>query len=182
MRKNRKPITFPCMTPILVPAGQVIANDYNPNQVAKPELELLAISIEEDGVTQPIVVYLDSENGVYVVVDGFHRFLVLTQWFKCAEIPVVVIDKPMAERMASTIRHNRARGKHRVDMMAVLVGKLRRMGKTETEIARNLGMEAEEVLRLQQTGGIASAFAGKGYSRVWVVADKKEDHDEDHAE
>lgn len=173
VRKNRKPILFPCMSVVLVPATSVVANDYNPNQVASPELELLAISIEEDGVTQPIVVYCDDDAGHYVVVDGFHRFLVLTQWFKCAQIPVVVIDKPIGERMASTIRHNRARGKHRVDMMVLLVGKLRDLGKTDTEIAHALGMEAEEVLRLQQAGGIASSFRGKGYSRAWERVNRK---------
>lgn len=177
MRKNRKLITFPCMTPVLVPAEKVVANDYNPNQVAAPEMELLAISLEEDGVTQAIVVYCDAESDRYVIVDGFNRFVVLTRWFRCTEIPVVIIDKPLAERMASTIRHNRARGKHRVDMMAILVEKLIGLGVTDSEIAHGLGMEAEEVMRLRQTTGIAGAFAGRGYSRAWVRVNGEESQD-----
>lgn len=160
-------ITFPCMNPELVPANKVISNDYNPNQFAHPEMELLAHSIEEDGLTQPIVVFYDRDSDVYIVVDGFHRFILLKSRFKCNMIPVVVIEKDITERMASTIRHNRARGKHRVDLMSLLVEKLLKLGRSEKEIARHLGMEAEEVLRLKQATGLAALFKGHPYARAW---------------
>lgn len=163
----RKQITFPCMRPILVPADKVISNDYNPNQVAHPEMELLAHSIEEDGLTQPIVVFHDKESDRYIVIDGFHRFVLLKDRFQCSQIPVVVIEKEISERMASTIRHNRARGVHRVDLMVILVEKLLKLGRSELEIAEHLGMEAEEVLRLKQATGLAALFKGQPYSRAW---------------
>lgn len=163
-----KTITFPCLNARLVPAHKVIANDYNPNSVATPEMKLLAHSIEEDGVTQPVVTYYDQETDLYIVVDGYHRFTILTQWFKLPEIPVVVIEKEIKDRMASTIRHNRARGKHKVDMMSVMVEKLLKLGWGDTEIAKHLGMGAEEVLRLKQMTGLAGLFKGQPYSRSWI--------------
>jgi len=161
-------ITFPCCHVQMVTAVKVVSNDYNPNNVATPEMDLLALSIEEDGVTQPIVVVYDPVLDLYVVVDGFHRYTILTKRFKCPEIPVVVIDKSINDRMASTIRHNRARGKHKVDMMSVLVEKLLKLGWSDTDIAKQLGMEAEEVLRLKQMTGLAGLFKGQGYSRSWT--------------
>lgn len=152
----------------LVPAEKVVSNDYNPNFVATAEMKLLAHSIEEDGLTQPIVTFYDAEADVYVVVDGFHRYTLLKDHFGCPEIPVVVIDKPIQDRMASTIRHNRARGKHRVDMMSVLVEKLLGLGWSDIQIAKHLGMEAEEVLRLKQLTGYASLFKDQEYSHAWV--------------
>lgn len=166
-RKATAHITFPCLQAKLVPADKVVANDYNPNSVARPEMELLAQSIETDGVTQPVVTVYDPEADLYIVVDGFHRYTILTTWFNLKTIPVVVLDKPMTDRMASTIRHNRARGKHQVDLMAVLVARLRGLGWDDLDIARHLGMEAEEVLRLKQQTGLADLFAGQPYSRAW---------------
>lgn len=166
-----KTITFPCLQARLVPAAKVVANDYNPNSVASPEMDLLAHSIEEDGVTQPIVTFYDPELDLYIVVDGFHRYTVLTKRFKCLEIPVVVIEKTIQERMASTIRHNRARGKHQVELMSEMVLKLLKLGWEDTEIAKHLGMPAEELLRLKQQTGLAQLFAGQGYSKSWTVPD-----------
>ena len=162
-----KQITFPCLSARLVPAGKVQANDYNPNHVASPEMKLLAHSIEEDGVTQPVVTFYDADIDRYIVIDGYHRYTILTKWFKLPEIPVVVVDKPIQDRMASTIRHNRARGKHQVDMMSVMVEKLLKLGWADIDIARHLGMEAEEVLRLKQMTGLAGLFANQPYSRSW---------------
>ena len=167
----KKTIAFPCLNTRLVPAAKVVANDYNPNSVASPEMKLLAHSIQEDGVTQPVVTYYDPEADLYVVVDGYHRYTILTQWFKLPEIPVVIIEKDIKDRMASTIRHNRARGKHKVDMMSVLVEKLLKLGWADVEIARHLGMEAEEVLRLKQMTGLAGLFKGQPYSRSWTPLD-----------
>ena len=155
-----------------VPASKVKANDYNPNRTARPEMALLVKSIEEDGVTQPIVTFYDSKEDTYIVVDGFHRYSVLTQEQKRDFVPVVVIDKPIQDRMASTIRHNRARGKHQVDLMGELVETLLKLGWEDTKIAEHLGMEAEEVLRLRQTARIATQLSAKHYSKSWEFDDE----------
>lgn len=166
-RKAKKQITFPVMQVMMVPANKVVANDYNPNKVAPQEMELLARSIEEDGFTQPVVTCHDEERDYYIVVDGFHRYTILTEWFGCPEIPIVVIHKGIKERMAATVRHNRARGKHTVDLMADLVVGLLRNGWKDLDIAKHLGMEAEEVLRLKAQTGYAELFAKREYSRSW---------------
>jgi len=155
-----------------VPADKVVANEYNPNKVAPPEMRLLHISIQEDGYTQPIVCFYDGDNDQYVVVDGFHRTRVGTEKRDIRErihgyLPVVVIDKPLDERMASTIRHNRARGKHAVSPMSDLVATLYRGGWADDRIAKELGMELDEVLRLKQITGLPEIFADREYSRAW---------------
>jgi ParB-like chromosome segregation protein Spo0J len=166
-----KTITFPCLQARLVPTSKVVANEYNPNKVARPEMELLADSIEADGVTMPIVVYHDKEHDQYVVVDGFHRYMLLRDRYQCPEIPVTVIDKPISERMASTIRHNRARGKHQVDLMGEIVRALAAQGWADDEIAKHLGMTYEELLRLKQVVGIAKAIKYKDYGRAWEAVE-----------
>ncbi len=158
-----------------VPIDKVIANTYNPNKVAPPEMRLLELSIWEDGYTQPVVTYYDEERDLYVVVDGFHRYQILKTSKRIRErekglLPVVVIDKPMGDRIASTIRHNRARGSHDIDLMSDLVAELHRLGKTDTWIAKHLGMDADEVLRLKQIGGLADLFRNEEFSRSWDVA------------
>lgn len=155
----------------MVPTEKVVANDYNPNKVARVEMELLAQSIEQDGVTQPIVTFYDAARDLYIVVDGFHRHTLLTQKFKCPMVPVVVIDKPLRERMASTIRHNRARGKHQVELMGQLVAKLIEEGFDDWEIASRLGMEGEEVLRLRQQVKAATMLANSQYGRSWAMTE-----------
>ena len=163
-----KKIQFPVMAVKMVPAEKVQANDYNPNRVASPEMELLKISILADGVTQPIVTFYDVQLDTYIVIDGFHRYTVLTKHFKCPEVPVVVVDKPIQDRMASTVRHNRARGKHQVGLMSDLLVSMLKAGMTDAQIAKNLGMSAEEVLRLKQQTGIAGLFKGQSHSMAWV--------------
>lgn len=156
---SAKPITFPCMDVQLVPAHKVVSNDYNPNRVASDEHRLLNHSIVSYGVTQPIVVVADPLLDRYVVVDGFHRYMVLTQHLHCDEIPVVVLNKTVSERMAATVRHNRARGHHHVNLMAALVASLRNQGWADIEIATQLGMEDEELLRLMQSRGLTGGGA-----------------------
>lgn len=151
-----------------VKASDVVANDYNPNRVAKPEMRLLKKSIEADGVTMNIVVFHDRENGKYEVVDGFHRWTVLTKLMKLDYVPVSLIDKPLVDRMASTIRHNKARGKHEVDLTADMLRKTLDMGRTETQITDDWGMEGEGVLRIKQHGGIGSHYANQPHSKAWV--------------
>lgn len=153
-----------------VPADRVQANDYNPNAVASPEMKLLEHSVRTDGFTQPIVVAPDGDR--YVVVDGFHRSRVGTEVADIRErtggyLPVVVLDKSIQERMASTIRHNRARGKHQVDLMGELVRELVQRGWGDAQIAEHLGMSFEELLRLKQLVGIARLFAAPEYSKSW---------------
>lgn len=166
-----KPITFPCMKPQMIEVTKIEANNYNPNKVARQEMKLLVISISEDGVTQPIVAYQDNEK--YIIVDGFHRFLVLRDYFKCDKIPCVVIEKDLSNRMASTIRHNRARGKHQVASMVDVVSKLILEGWSDAEVAHKLGMEAEEVFRLKLASGAASLFKDKDFSRSWKNIEEK---------
>ena len=151
----------------------VVANDYNPNSVAPPEMELLRLSINNDGFTQPIVSM--AVNGHVEVVDGFHRNRVGTE---CEDIkkrvhgylPIVKIRKTQEgknDRVASTIRHNRARGKHRVDGMSEIVADLKKRNWSDRKIAKELGMDQDEVLRLSQITGLTELFANKEFSEAW---------------
>jgi ParB-like chromosome segregation protein Spo0J len=152
---------------------QVHANDYNPNSVAPPEMKLLEHSISNDGYTQPIVTW--SRDGLNEVVDGFHRHRVgkeseLVRSRVHGYLPVVVINderQDKGDRMASTIRHNRARGEHRVDSMAEIVVELKRRFWSDEKIAKELGMEPDEVLRLTQVTGLAGLFADQEFSTAW---------------
>lgn len=151
----------------------VHANDYNPNSVAPPEMELLRVSIESDGYTQPIVTMPD--NSAYEVVDGFHRHRVGKE---CQDIntrvhgrlPIVAINESRmdkGDRIAATIRHNRARGKHKIDSMSEIVLDLRRRNWSDEKISRELGMEPDEVLRLAQITGLAEMFKDQDFSQAW---------------
>lgn len=151
----------------------VFANDYNPNSVAPPEMELLHTSIQEDGYTQPIVVW--QHDGLYEVVDGFHRNRVGKEYADITErihgyLPVVVINndrEDKGDRIASTIRHNRARGKHKVEAMSDIVLDLKKRNWSDAKIAKELGMDADEVLRLAQIQGLAEMFADREFSQAW---------------
>jgi len=150
-----------------VPVESVYANEYNPNSVAPPEMKLLQHSIESDGFTQPIVVW-QTDDG-YEVVDGFHRHLVGIK-LGLTHLPVVMINNDRADRgdrIASTIRHNRARGKHQVGGMSEIVQELSRRNWSEKRIAAELGMEPDEVLRLKQITGLAELFADADFSEAW---------------
>jgi ParB-like chromosome segregation protein Spo0J len=153
----------------------VYANDYNPNSVAPPEMELLRLSISNDGYTQPIV-SMDNNNGTREVIDGFHRNRVGKE---CQDIqkrvngylPVVTIRESQSDinsRVASTIRHNRARGKHKVESMSEIVVDLKKRNWSDEKISKELGMDRDEVLRLCQISGITELFSDKDYSMGWV--------------
>lgn len=162
-----------------VPAEKVKANDYNPNSVAPPEMELLETSIWEDGYTQPVVTYYDAENDMYIVVDGFHRYTVLMTSMRIylreqGFLPVVVIDKQLGDRMASTIRHNRARGTHSIELMSNIVAELVEMGKGDRWICQHIGMSADELLRLKQITGVAALFANRDFSDSWEAEDDED--------
>lgn len=155
-----------------VDSEKVQANDYNPNSVAKPEMDLLRRSIEADGYTQPIVTWL-REDGVYEVVDGFHRHLVGKE-MGLTHLPIVIVNGESTDRndrMASTIRHNRARGKHKIGSMSDIVVELSRRNWSDQKIAKELGMDADEVLRLKQVSGLADLFESEDFSEAWEPED-----------
>lgn len=158
-----------------VKSGNVYANDYNPNSVAPPEMELLKTSILEDGYTQPIVTY--PEDNKFTVVDGFHRNRVGREISEVSQklngyLPVVKIKPSQSDRnnrIASTIRHNRARGKHKVESMSDIVIELARRNWSDEKIAKNLGMDSDEVLRLKQITGLADMFSDADFSKAWDI-------------
>jgi len=166
-----------------VKCDDVIANDYNPNKVAPPEMELLEISIMNDGYTQPVVTF--PNNGKIEVVDGFHR----TRVSKESKIvknrvlgytPTVIIRKEQSDkndRIASTIRHNRARGKHQIDAMSEIVLELKNRNWKNERIARELGMDEEEILRLCQISGLQDIFKDDDFSKSWDSSDSIHDYE-----
>ena len=169
-----KNFVSPVYNVLAVPVEKVKANDYNPNKVAPPEMKLLELSIWEDGFTQPVVCYYDKDADEYIVVDGFHRYTVLKTSERIfarekGKLPVVVIDKELGERIASTIRHNRARGSHNVDLMSNIVAELLELGKSDAWICRNIGMSADALLRLKQVTGLAAMFKDDEFTISWVV-------------
>ena len=166
--------TEPVDCVIWVKTDNVHANDYNPNSVAAPEMELLRLSIENDGFTQPVVSMKD-EDGMIEVIDGFHRNRVAKE---CEDItkrlhgylPVVSIRKSQSDlnnRVASTIRHNRARGKHKVENMSDIVVDLKKRNWSPSKISKELGMDSDEVLRLSQISGLVEMFQDKDFSMAW---------------
>lgn len=163
-----------------IPVEKLRANEYNPNSVAPPEMELLYDSIKEDGYTMPIVVYYHAQDDMYEIVDGFHRYSIMLKYKDIYEregglLPCSVIEKPIGERIASTIRHNRARGSHNVELMSNIVAELTEMGKSEGWISKHLGMSVDEILRLKQITGIAALFKDKEFSKSWE-AQKTDGH------
>lgn len=154
-------------------ADKIQANDYNPNAVAPPEMELLRHSINNDGYTQPVVTWMNEEN--IEVIDGFHRTRVCKEFEDVKTrvhgyLPVVTIKDDCTgrnDRIASTIRHNRARGKHRIDSMSDIVVELKKRNWSDKKIAKELGMDQDEVLRLCQITGLAEMFADKDFSEAW---------------
>lgn len=166
---------------VWVPAASVTANDYNPNSVAPPEMKLLERSINEDGFTQPIVSW--KRNGIYEVVDGFHRSRVgkesaVVRKRTHGYLPVTVVNGTrldLGDRMASTIRHNRARGKHKVEAMSDIVVELKRRNWSDQKIGDQLGMDPDEVLRLSQITGLAELFSDAEFSASWDIDDPPEE-------
>ena len=170
----------PVYNVLRIHVDKIQANDYNPNSVAPPEMALLETSIWEDGYTQPVVTFYDSENDKYIVVDGFHRYTVLKTSKRIFEreegfLPIVVINKEIGDRMASTIRHNRARGSHNLDLMSNIVAELVEMGKGDVWICKHIGMSIDELLRLKQITGLASLFLNESFSKTWNVKDLEDE-------
>lgn len=152
-----------------VPIEKIRANAYNPNVVAPPEMGLLELSIWEDGYTMPCVCYYLSDEDKYELVDGYHRFLIMKMSERIRErekglLPVAVINKDQSNRMASTIRHNRARGTHNIELMTNIVGELKKAGMSDAWIMKNIGMDRDELLRFKQISGLAALFADRNFS------------------
>ena len=159
-----------------IPIEKIQANAYNPNSVAPPEMKLLYQSIKEDGYTMPIVCYYLPDVDKYEIVDGFHRYTTMLEHKDIYEreegcLPVSVIDKPISDRMASTIRHNRARGSHDIGLMTNIVAELVEAGMSDAWILKNIGMDADELLRLKQISGLAALFKDKEFSKSLVASE-----------
>ena len=155
-----------------VPIEKVQANDYNPNSVARAEMGLLYISVKHDGYTQPCVTYYDAELDKYIIVDGFHRYFIMKtnddiMQSTGGRLPVVVIDKSINERMASTVRHNRARGKHSVSGMSNMIFEMLENGWSDAEICNELGLQVEELVRLKHLTGFSKLFEDVEYRKAW---------------
>lgn len=155
-----------------VPIDDVMPNDYNPNSVAKKEMGLLYKSIKHDGYTQPVVTIYDEERKKYIIVDGFHRYFTCKQNEDIRKrnngmLPIVVIKKDINERMAATIRHNRARGEHSIKGMSNMVFNMLQNGWQDNEICNHLGMEADEILRLKHITGFSKLFKDVEYQKAW---------------
>ncbi len=162
----------PAYSVIAVPIDRIVPNSYNPNAVAPPEMKLLYQSIKEDGYTMPIVCYYVKSKDLYVIVDGFHRYRVMKEYPDIYErekgmLPVSVIDKPLSYRMASTIRHNRARGSHDVDLMSNIIKELHEIGRSDAWISKHLGMDRDEILRLKQITGLTALFKDIDFGQAW---------------
>lgn len=153
-----------------IPIEHIHANAYNPNHVAPPEMKLLYESIKEDGYTMPIVVY-PLGGGEYEIVDGYHRYTTMLLHRDIYEregglLPCSIIDKDVSNRMASTIRHNRARGSHSIELMMNIVGELKKAGMSDAWIMKEIGMDADELLRFKQLSGLAELFRDREFSQV----------------
>lgn len=172
MKTSKQTKSSPVYNVIAVPLDKIRANTYNPNSVARPEMELLETSIWEDGYTMPVVCYYIEKDDIYEIVDGFHRFTTMKNSKRIFDrengmLPVVVIDKDESNRMASTIRHNRARGSHSIDLMSNIVSELTKSGMSDAWILKHVGMDKDELLRLKQVTGLADLFKDKDFSEAF---------------
>ena len=170
----------PVYNVIPVPIEKIKPNTYNPNAVAPPEMKLLYDSIKADGYTMPIVCYYDKEDDLYIIVDGFHRYRIMLENQDIYDreqgmLPVSVINKSLDQCMASTIRHNRARGNHDVDLMSNIVKELHELGRSDTWISRHLGMDKDEILRLKQITGLAALFKDVNFGQAWQPVEEEEE-------
>lgn len=173
------PIKQPINRVRWVKIEEVEANDYNPNSVASKEMQLLYTSILHDGYTQPVVTIRDKDRQKYVIIDGFHRYFTAKSNPDILErnmgrLPIVVLNKDINDRMASTVRHNRARGSHSVNGMSNMVFKMLDNGWSDERVCKHLGMDAEELLRLKHITGFSKLFENAEYSKAWVTRNQIE--------
>ena len=168
-------IKLPCLNVKVVDIDQVQANTYNPNAVADNNMRLLEESILSNGFCFPVVTIYDPDLEKYVIIDGFHRYLIFRDWLEAKQIPIIELEHDISQRMAATVQFNRARGVHQVELMGDLVQALVKQGVSDEDIAQRLGMELEEVFRLKQITGIAELFKHQTYSRAWEMVEVADD-------
>lgn len=172
--KGRRGVTVkvPCLHTLLVSRDLIQANDYNPNSVPEEKMELLRQSIVDNGFCFPIVTIYDADLEKFVVIDGFHRYLISgSRWLDLKHVPIVVLDHDITKRMAATWQFNKARGIHQIDLDADLIRALLQQGLTDEEVGVRLGIDLETVLRYKQLTGIAELFANVSYSPSWYIED-----------
>jgi len=167
-----KDFKSPVYNVLRIHVDRIRANAYNPNAVAPPEMKLLETSIWEDGYTMPIVAYYIPDEDVYEIVDGYHRYTTMRMSERIFEreggfLPIAVIEKDESNRMASTIRHNRARGSHSIELMSNIVSDLLESGMSDGWILKHIGMDKDELLRLKQITGLASLFSEVEFTKGW---------------
>ena len=172
LKNNNFKLKNPIDLVLWVNIEKVQANNYNPNQVATNEMKLLYTSIKHDGYTQPVVTIYDSKLDKYIIVDGFHRYSIMRFYKDIRDsnkglLPIVVLNKDINDRMASTIRHNRARGKHSIAGMAKIVFSMLQNGWSDNEIMKEIGMEAEELIKIKHVTGFSKLFENVEYSKAW---------------
>ena len=169
IKTKKGDLKLPALSVILVPIELVQANNYNPNHVDDNNMKLLELSILENGFAFPVVTVWDPDIEKFVIVDGFHRYQIMKDYLKSKQLPIVVLEHDISQRLAATVQFNRARGVHQVDLMGDLVKSLFEQGQDDEEIAKQLGMDIEEVFRLKQVTGIAEIFKNQTYSRAWEM-------------
>lgn len=165
-------IKFPCLDIRLVNREDIKANNYNPNNVPADKMELLKQSIIDNGFCFPIVTIWSEEEQKYIIIDGFHRFTMCApEWLDIEQVPVVVLDHGISQRMAATIQFNKARGVHEIDGDADIVKSLSEQGLSDADICKHLGLDAETVLRYKQLTGILDLFKNVEYSQAWEIVE-----------
>lgn len=168
----KQEIKMPCLAIKLVNRNDIMANNYNPNSVPSDKMELLKQSIIDNGFCFPIVTIWSEEEQKYVIIDGFHRFTMCSpEWLDIEQVPIVVLDHDISQRMAATVQFNKARGVHEIDGDADIVKSLSQQGLSDEEICKHLGLDAETVLRYKQLTGILDLFKNTSYSPAWEVKD-----------
>lgn len=169
IESKKGPIKLPCLDVKIVDIDTVQSNTYNPNAVADNNMKLLEESILANGFCFPVVTIYDTDIDKYIIIDGFHRYLIFRDWLEAKQLPIVVLEHDISQRMAATVQFNRARGVHQVELMGDLVKALVEQGVADEDIAEKLGMEIEEVFRLKQITGIAELFKNQIYSKAWEM-------------
>jgi len=172
-----KKIVMKALEAKLVPIEKLVANNWNPNKVAKPEMKLLQKSIEDNGFCFPIATIYDEKQDLYMIIDGFHRYTIAKDYLHLEEVPIVVLDHDIKKQMSATIQFNRARGTHQIIDMSKLVGDLFRLGYSDLEIMEHLGMELDEVIRLKQITGLKENFSNHIFSKSWEEFERRIEKD-----
>lgn len=174
IKTKKGEVKLPCLDVKIVDIDKVQANTYNPNNVSDQNMKLLEESIMANGFCFAVVTVYDPDIDKYVIVDGFHRYLIFRDYLQARELPIIILDHDITKRMEATIQFNRARGVHQVELMGDLVRALVEQGVPDEEIAEKLGMDIEEVYRLKQITGIAELFKNQIYSRSWEMVEVDE--------